>query len=664
LLPTLVTGNILSFRPRVIDKYGTLEVEGGLAQKNIYSKTNSYTFDSRMNYTSINETMNIGLNGFSYHPNFIEFFMNGTLGASQNRVSSNSSWGNSSAEEYELRAKILPRHRYNLELFAKQERPLLLGNFTDSTNNVVTKQSGATLNYIQTKWSGSTNYLLHEMDNESKYKSEHYNSSLIFRQKALSLSGNYGHSDTKKADDTTNRTDIYSRGSYRLKKLRLGSGFTRHNEEKWADKKIISDSVRKQWKNNLHLKLPWNLGINSNYNKSTTDSKNYDQFSNIQQNNKFTNENQAVNANHHLFQSLQTNFSYSLTDFESSGGETTTRNKQFSTTYRKKILGRYFIGTYTNNRNFYTHDGKLVGISEKHNITATNNNFTLNSTQIDKTTITITVSDPDDVIPDENLIEGTLSNFTVDTNGDFVEIFINTPYPLPGGFTGPIENYDYIVTYDLIEADYEIGKRNDQYSLSTSLFNEALTGFYSFSKSVTTHLVGDFISATNLGDATTSTYSLRYKRKIFSFGAKYTESASDTNQTDSWNFDGNYTKKFKSGSELVSSVQHWKNEEWSLAPNNTDTTFSSQKSTSGSISFYKTIPEAQFTSQYMASYTNIEGISNDGYSFLVQTNLKWIIGKTSLSLNAKFDETNSESDYSQKKTTSTSIYLNMQRKIF
>ena len=124
LVPLSAFGDAEDFIPTIYSKQGDFEL-------NIMHQSDENTAGGRGTRSSDSfayERLRLYLDGYVYHPRFIQFLMKGAAGLSQERYKNNllgSFSDNSLSQDYEFRAKILPEHPYNLELYTLRTIPLL-----------------------------------------------------------------------------------------------------------------------------------------------------------------------------------------------------------------------------------------------------------------------------------------------------------------------------------------------------------------------------------------------------------------------------------------------------------------------------------------------------------------------------------------------------------
>lgn len=651
-LPVFARANLLSFRPRITSQYGILGLEGMLSRidKNLDGE------DFKQTRTNLKESINLGAFGFSYHPYFIQYVMKGSLGLSQSKGSSK--WYNRTSEEYDFTAKVLPRHRYNLELFTKQERPLLLGVFGEQSSYII-KDSGATLNYIQRKWDGSTNYLLQERKGSNLSITESWTSSLSFSEKYLSLNGSYRHTDNEIRDTITNKEDVRVRGALNFRKVRLSSQFTQKNDTKQKTGFFVNESQTTTWRDALKLELPWNFDTNLNYTEYKNANNEHNPIHGTDGYSLYLNTQQSLDVSHTIYNSVVSRFFYTINDSESPSGQVHVLSKLFTATYRKKILGNNFSGTYKTQRTHQVNNGSLLLIDEKHTATLADlYTFTLNSTQIDESTITITATGIILGVTET----GDVTDFHITKNGNFVEITID---PLTNPLlTGTREDYEYMVNYNLLEADYTLDRRKDGYILQAGLFN-TLTLFHSHDESAPTSREGSLPTGFTAEEQTSDAYGVGFRKKSFRLSGQYSKKRSLTDLQDSWSVKGSYDKKISPESRFITSLQH-KNKDYStrLKPGSDQFSFIHQKSTGATISLRRNIPHKKFTSQYDTGYNKDQTDSRSSNNFFFTSNLTWRIGKTKITLYIKYDRIGTSDKTDKSKTEKSSTKLSITRKLF
>jgi hypothetical protein len=170
LAPSMTVGKASDFIPTIYYTGGTFDV--AVIQQHTENTSGGGGKASSDLFAS--ERLRLYLNGFIFHPRFIQFLFTGSGGLSQERSErpiTGSSSENSVGTEYDFRTKILPEHPYNLELYTLRSTPLLRGQATAELRYTHTEQ-GAILNYARRPAYFNISYSTGE--NEARISSTEY----------------------------------------------------------------------------------------------------------------------------------------------------------------------------------------------------------------------------------------------------------------------------------------------------------------------------------------------------------------------------------------------------------------------------------------------------------------------------------------------------------
>lgn len=331
--------DIRDFIPKISGYKGALSIE--MIHRVDETKTDGK--GNEVSDTRISEKIRLSLGGFVYHPRFMLYRLNLSVGLGQSSFKSeteDTGWRLHAGHEFEFRTIILPYHPYNLELFASRREPLILGSLSKDTKTVIIDR-GATFRYRKRPFNLTINYTFTDTETEDQ-KTENVRYSIRGGHTAefISTSLGYLHSDSS-GKDTETKTDTYTFSNsirFWITELRSDLDYTESDE-----RDIVKSSHKNlSWKENLKIDLPWNFKGNISFNHlKTTFKREAEALGALD----ITNETDILsfNLSHELYKSLRSSINLDFIDTKSGDGETKTKTGALLLNYTKKIpIGRLF----------------------------------------------------------------------------------------------------------------------------------------------------------------------------------------------------------------------------------------------------------------------------------------------------------------------------------
>ena len=527
--PPPAHGALKQFVPHIISSEGEIEIDALYeSRKNTAGNTKQ-----RVSDTFFSERIVLTATGWVYHPRFLLFLAKAGIGLAHEDVHSsyvlNESGGmhTTALPEYEFRAVLLPEHPYNLELYTLRRDRYLRGRVLPGFDTAG-RDSGAVFKFKRRPYVFRLSYNLSHI--ESRYFSDDtktLSSNASYLKDWGTFAGGYSHTNTGSsysrfsAHYTSDEWSFENQLRFFRNRLYLDTNVSRisFNQESFFE---TIDDTRLTFNEKLNVDLPWNLNLNVYFNRFDETMKM--EFSNLFEKTELTatTNNTGLTLRHKLYQSLVTVYNFNYLSLESTTGDSKGPLQSLSTSYTKKIPLGLLLAGLSFSTSKIERTGAPAVISETSSARIFGE-FTLNSTNIDKSTITIWVKSP---------VTGSLVRLTRDVHylvlsaGNTVRIQIIS---IPAEALSPDLSYSYEfrATYRLISENASIETNTYGGSLRLELFDHFFNPYVSYLRSrqyIMSRRPGEIPS-----DITTTTFGVLFQRSPFSLLAEYQNVDSNLN---------------------------------------------------------------------------------------------------------------------------------------
>ncbi len=660
-LPSAALCDMRQFIPRITDYAGDVETD----MKYQGNGTQSGTAGKWSNTsTLLSEGLNLALSGYVYHPRFIIFVGTGTGGFQQ--AGSGGSTGatplnNSFATQYELRARILPQHPYNLELYTSRQEPFTEQSVYSSVRPV-TYEKGAIFNYQRSSLFFNGTYRLTTNESSDTTNSTTTNVSVGYNIGHAASTVAYSNADTSSVSGRTSSQSTYNISNQLnfekislLDYMSLSSilGLTTNTRK---DPSESQDEQDLEWSEQLHLDLPWNFKSNISYNLSKDTIKSAVTAPATATNQSNDTSRFIASLTHRLFRSLTTNFTYSSAVTTSEGGQSSGDAQSAAVTYTKMIPGGVLtlggsgsIATTANN-------GPVTSLNEVHTAKATGADFfTLQQGTIDQTSITI------DVVAPQSGFTFLLTNnvnYRIDTVGNAFRITILTLNGIAGFTPDPDPNYVYSfkVTYSSTSGKFGLRTTSTGYSAGLQLFNNLVNPYYSYSLTSQNVVSGFYPGGPQ--SYSDSLAGVRLQKGYYSLQSEYETFQSTSHPYTAWRQRLGFGKKLTPSLSFSAGVSYALSNYSQSVQQNAYT----EKVESANITVRKTFLSNLIFSLNVATSMTNGLVSSTSLSF--NSTLTWRLGRLYLEGGATNQRTDSGSGLSKEQTSAVYYYLKMRRQLF
>ena len=562
LAPTVARGGAKDFVPRLIGYSGNLILESHYISEAKKTDGGASSAIVRNSTSAFRQTMEIGVYGYSYHPDFFLFSIvgSGELGQFVDRPSDKeNSTSQDASEEYDFRGYLLRRKPLHAEMYFDRDRPFLTGDYNDDPLNKNTR-TGLELFYDKRPYHSSLEYYNEQNAfNQRERNSDDYITRFNFHQGSFagSLSGHESLDNTDSYDDAggkkavlkTNSTTLESyvnwfKDIYNLSTNTSWSEFKSNNEALF-DQPGITKAVSRVYNVQLNgeVELPWDFVLHndmSQFNSNTHNGKIATSVESYSQ--------QKVNKidfklTQELFSSLKTKMSADFTDNTSDSGKIDstdpnnikpenarndagsyrTSDYELSTNYIKKVWGGAIRGSLASYIKRTTQQGVVTIGGEKNPEEFTRLASGLNDpymllrpdADIANVRVEIKVVGVDlwqslpttDYAVAGNPPQVIINNLSAVTNKENVG-------------TGP-PAYKFRVTYSTLAADYTLQDNTGVASIGIDLFSGVVQADYSHSYSSQDIIDGDPLNYTNSAPVKNDYFSLNYLKNALHVNANY-----------------------------------------------------------------------------------------------------------------------------------------------
>ncbi len=481
--PSLSYGDWKQFIPQPVANQAVLELYGSYES----AKNSTPTSTVETKDTFLSEKLTLTSFGYSYHPRFIQYFLSLSGALNQENFESTTSstgWRNASGYEYDAQILVLPKHPYNLKLFARRYEPIGEMRSASVINlHQVEYSKGAIFQYDERPYSLHAGYT--DSSSETSFGHtdvEHLSVRGLYYKmfknyKSLAVSAGYDQVDFG-TSQSSNKGTLRSYDFGNTIGVRWGSLSSSFVKSDGDQRTALPGKVTNSfltWNEALTAYLPLNFTVNADYlyqkselTSEATETAPERNVSNTQRRTQF----QII---HQLYNSLRSSYTFLNVSYESSGGEIDNTTHLLQADYKKRIpWGRLSMGAGLG-RSVSDNTGQTAFANEPHNSDVPGS-FVLNLDNPDRATIVVYMKSPEPPF-ELVLLEENVHYVVVPFANTFqINIFtVPPPFVVPG-------RYDFLVSYSLVSGSFKYRTDTINYNANVSLFDDRVNPYYAFSK--------------------------------------------------------------------------------------------------------------------------------------------------------------------------------------
>jgi hypothetical protein len=650
LVPSLSSGETGQFAPRVLDYNGDLE----LGMTRIDSRTMYEGKSANSGETTMREKLHLSAVGYLYHPRFILLSTDFSGGLDQVSFERNgvSSRNVNSLREYGLRAKFLPEHPYNLELFALRFEPVTSSRYGPAVHSI-TDERGALFRYARKPLFLNLDAVdSSTTSGASSSDSRTYRASGTYLIGPTSNTASYSRSDSADSLGSRIAQDTYLFGNqFSLDPLFVTSRIEGNEQQQNSFAAPPMDTKGFSWSEQLQSDLPWRLRTTASYNlqRNTVTSGTMTGQAGTATSNKT--DSMGLALSHRLYESLTTEIGMNRTSFQSMSGNTDSRSRHLSAFYTKKVPAGVLTASANLRNTLSDRNGAPLILQESHSAVISGD-FSLNAQSVDITTISVWVKDP----VTGSLILLTNTQYLVQFVGTSVRIVI---LALPATFTvGTV--YEFLVSYAVVPADVELETANESYEVRASLLDNLVSPYYGRSFMTQKVLSGALPGGPD--DSITDTAGIALLKGPFSFAGEYSRNRSQRSPSHSLRNSASYRAPLDPTLDLSANIGHERNtyEATEAVPVSNGY---SERITAAGLLLNKRYQRAKLNISAGISYARRLSLI-DSETFALNASLSWRIGKVTLLLSASDNHLETTTANGDQTASSAHYYLTVNRKLF
>lgn len=419
------------------------------------------------------------LDGFVYHPRFVQFLVKDAAGAYRERYEGNfgGSYDDTAlSNDYEMRTKILPEHPYNVELFALSMTPYFRQNV--ASTRVTDVERGAIFNYADRPVFLNVSHTTGESRSRiysSEYRSERASGSHLLGPMTNSAAYTHTDSSTSLGLHSVNEESSFG-NTIAVSNVSLDSRYTRNNIKQHSPFAAALDTDNRSWLEQLNAQLPWNFSTSAVYNALKTVLTTEAGETTPKQEAITEIKSTGFSLTHKLYDSVRTSYFFSRILTDSTSGETESVMHSVNGIYTKRIPtnGRLTISGQGSSSSIDQESAPLV-VGEIYSA-ALFGNFTLSRERIDPDTIALLI-----LTGAGASVEMTRNvHYVVEEAGAAFKVSIIALPPELIAEAHPLGHaYTFRVSYNLLAGELRLVTTTIGYGVNLALFDGFLTPYYS-----------------------------------------------------------------------------------------------------------------------------------------------------------------------------------------
>jgi hypothetical protein len=583
--------------------------------------------------TFFREKLTLFSDGYVYDPRFLQY--HGSLGGALKQeyydatYLNSPGWTHDTGLEYEARLYFLAEHPYNVELYALRYEPLFKEQASTQHNSIETSR-GISFQYRKRPWLAHAKYSTDILDNDFSTTTidrigldgeyfKHYSNGNL-----LSFNGAYNPSRSTTSQDLESDTKEYLLGNViDVKTARLNSSVTRNDRDQTSPLSGDYSNDQFSWYELLNAYFPYHLRSNVSYRRQHNDSTFPDPLVGTRELTDHTHDFQ-VDVIHHLYQSLDTTFTYLDSARESSSGETRWTGENLNLNYTKSIPRGRVLASTNIGRADTTSEGRTDVVSEPHLANAVPGFFNLTQPNVDPGTVVIFLKSPLAPFNNIQLVESV--DYTLALIGNTTQVTLLTLPPL---FVVP-GTYDFLASYSIATGDYELASRTFGFNASVDLLDNMFTPYYSYVAIRSDVLEGTF-PGTPL-DSTTNTLGLRYLNGPWRARGEYQDLAWEVSPYHAWRGELQYIGPLNPTTNVYGTAQYL-HKYYPQGTSQGQPEAYNEETSSLSGNVRKDVPSQGLSFSLGATMSRTVGrVDTDAYS--LNSMLTWRVGKLSVTAGA------------------------------
>lgn len=650
LVPSLSSGETGQFAPRLLDYSGDLEV--GMTR--IDNRTMYEGKSSSSRETTMREKLHLSAIGYIYHPRFILLSSDFSGGLEQVSFERNgvTSRNVNSLREYGLRAKILPEHPYNLELFALRFEPVTSNPYGPALHSI-TEEKGALFRYARKPLFLNLDAIdSSTTSGASSADSRTYRASGTYLIGPTSNTASYSRSDS--VDSLGSRivqdTSLFG-NQLALEPLFLTSRLEGRKQRQNSFSAPPMGTEGFSWSEQLQSDLPWRFRTTASYNLQRNTVTNGTMTGQAGTGTSNKTDSRGLALSHRLYESLTTEIGMNRTFFQSMSGNTDSRSRYLSLFYTKKVPKGVLTASANLREALSDRNGAPLVLQESHSAVISGD-FPLNAQSVDVTTISVWVKDP----ATGGLILLTNTQYLVQLVGASVRIII---LALPAPFTAGTV-YEFLVSYAVVPADVELETTSESYAIRAHLLDNLVSPYCSRSFMTQKVLSGALPGGPD--DSITDTAGVALLKGPFSFAGEYSRNRSPRSPSHSLRNSATYRAPLDPTLDLSANVEHERNtyEATEAVP---DSKGYSENIAAAGLLFNKRYQRARLNLSAGTSYARRTSLI-DSETFALNASLSWRIGKVTLLFSASDNRLVTTTANGDQTASTAHYYLTVTRKLF
>ncbi len=602
--------------------------------------------------TDFIEKITLSASGFVYHPRFIVFSGKLTLGALQSKYQTSAnddrSWKMQDALGYDFRMIVLPEHPYNFELHSLRQSYITRALAGVDGSIPVYQNHGASFEYKKKPYYGRVFYDITDTGTSAETVGQILGVSAGYIGAQTTTSAAYSRSRATttgsgfSADNGYDTYSLYNRTGF--KKYRLTSRLDLDKYEQTSSHQSFLNTDRLTIDELLEIALPWNFSSEVRYRHDKFDSETDD--------GKTSSSADRLSGmiKHQLFRSLDTSYTLSYDKLSYEAAETKRLSHYVSLFYSKQIpWGTLSSGV---NLGLATSDNKGTPIvaGEVYNA-ALLADFVLKSSNIDQI-FSVDVKDP---------VSGLFfplspGSYHVTKMGSTTVLTILT-VPAEVVNPDPFFVYEFQVAYKIIPEDVTLEERTMSFNLNLSLFEGAVSPYYSHTTYRQDVVSG--ISSVEPFDGSTDTLGVTLRRDPYTLRLEAQNARTTHDSTKRAKADLYYDRAVSPTVKITANANYY------LDRYNNDDIDSSITfiETGGGVGFQKAFTRLRMNLNSTVHVDYRSGEAN-GYAYSLNSNLNWNIRRTNIVLGAVLNHFETESSFLKDVRDYQYFYLKLSRQLF